>query len=225
MPNAPSPFGYYALPTIFRNGRIRIPTGFCPKAKGWEARPTLGTKFKKAFSTPKVLRQSSAIWAQPRWGCFEQGPKTQGRPAAVAVGQPWAGGRNPVGIRGNEAAPQIANLWVMHSFWEGTFHPADEGGVKGRNRGRVALFIICRPSPSPPTFNRNNDRHAIRHLLTKQKPDPKSNGRSQNGSLGFQVGNQIGHLLDGHRLFNSFRHQGQCARAEFSDLRSGNSVP
>jgi hypothetical protein len=85
MPNAPSPFGSCALPTSFRNGRIRIPTGFCPKAKGWEARPTLGTKFKKAFSTPKVLRQSSAIWAQPRWGCFEQGPKTQGRPAAVAV--------------------------------------------------------------------------------------------------------------------------------------------
>ncbi|MFT5030763.1 MAG: hypothetical protein ACI9VS_003221, partial [Candidatus Binatia bacterium] len=45
--------------------------------------------------------------------------KTQGRPAAVAAGQPWAEGRNPVGIKGNEAAPQIANLSVMHRSWEG----------------------------------------------------------------------------------------------------------
>jgi hypothetical protein len=26
---------------------------------------------------------------------------------------------NPVGIKGNEAVPQIANLWVMHSSEEG----------------------------------------------------------------------------------------------------------
>ena len=28
-------------------------------------------------------------------------------------------GRNPVGVKGNEAAPQIVNLWVMHSSEEG----------------------------------------------------------------------------------------------------------
>ena len=91
------------------------PNGIPPQSPGLGGTTYPGNNVQEAFSTPKVLRQSSAIWAQPRWGCFEQGPKTQGRPAAVAVGQPWAGGRNPVGIRGNEAAPQIANLWVMHS--------------------------------------------------------------------------------------------------------------
>ena len=72
-----------------------------PKPKGWEARPTLGKMFKKHF--------------QPRWGCFAQGHKTQGRPAAVAVGQPWAGGRNPVGIKGNETTLRIAYSWAKHS--------------------------------------------------------------------------------------------------------------
>jgi hypothetical protein len=38
-----------ALPISFRIGRLRIPTGFRPKAQGWEARPTLGTTFKKHF--------------------------------------------------------------------------------------------------------------------------------------------------------------------------------
>ena len=111
--------GAVHYPQFFETVAFESQRDSAPKPKGWEARPTLGTKFKKAFSTPKVLRQASAIWAQPRWGCFEQGPKTQGRPAAVAAGQPWAGGRNPVGIKGNEAVPQIANLWVMHRSWEG----------------------------------------------------------------------------------------------------------
>ena len=91
------------------------PNGILPQSPGLGGTTYPGNTVQKAFLTPKVLRQSSAIWAQPRWGCFELGRTTQGRPAAVAESQPWAGGRNPVGIKGNEAAPQIANLWVMHS--------------------------------------------------------------------------------------------------------------
>ena len=100
----------------FSNRSPSNPNGIPPQSPGLGGTTYPGNNVQEAFSTPKVLRQSSAIWAQPRWGCFEAGPRTQGRPAAVAEGQPWAGGHNPVGIKGNEAVPQIANLWVMHSF-------------------------------------------------------------------------------------------------------------
>mgnify|MGYP005658677037 CR=1 FL=1 len=102
----------------FSNRSPSNPNGIPPQSPGLGGTTYPGNNVQEAFSTPKVLRQSSAIWAQPRWGCFEAGPRTQGRPAAVAEGQPWAGGRNPVGIKGNEAVPQIANLWVMHSSLE-----------------------------------------------------------------------------------------------------------
>ena len=102
----------------FSNRSPSNPNGIPPQSPGLGGTTYPGNNVQEAFSTPKVLRQSSAIWAQPRWGCFEAGPRTQGRPAAVAEGQPWAGGRNPVGIKGNEAVPQIANLWVMHSSKE-----------------------------------------------------------------------------------------------------------
>ena len=91
------------------------PNGIPPQSPGLGGTTYPGNNVQKAFSTPKVLRPSSAIWAQPRWGCFAQGHKTQGRPAAVAVGQPWAGGRNPVGIKGNETTLRIAYSWAKHS--------------------------------------------------------------------------------------------------------------
>ena len=103
----------------FLNRSPSNPNGIPPQSPGLGGTTYPGNNVQEAFSTPKVLRQSSAIWAQPRWGCFEAGPRTQGRPAAVAEGQPWDGGRNPVGIKGNEAVPQIANLWVMHSSSKG----------------------------------------------------------------------------------------------------------
>ena len=105
----------------FSNRSPSNPNGIPPQSPGLGGTTYPGNNVQEAFLTPKVLRQSSAIWAQPRWGCFEAGPRTQGRPAAVAKGQPWAGGRNPVGIKGNEAVPQIANLWVMHSSEEGNY--------------------------------------------------------------------------------------------------------
>ncbi|MFT5029312.1 MAG: hypothetical protein ACI9VS_001748 [Candidatus Binatia bacterium] len=114
-----SPPGSCALPISFRIGRLRIPTGFRPKAQGWEARPTLGTTFKKHFQRRRCCANHRRFGRNPVGVVSKRGLGTQGRPAAVAEGQPWAGGRNPVGIKGNEAAPQIANLWVMHSSWEG----------------------------------------------------------------------------------------------------------
>ena len=119
MPHRQFPSSELCITHKFSNRSPSNPNGIPPQSPGLGGTTYPGNNVQEAFSTPKVLRQSSAIWAQPRWGCFEAGPRTQGRPAAVAEGQPWAGGRNPVGIKGNEAAPQIANLWVMHSSWEG----------------------------------------------------------------------------------------------------------
>ena len=118
-----------------------------PKAQELGGLTYPGNQGQKAFSTPKVLRQSSAIWAQPRW---EKGKRrctadcngknhwrSNALPgqrnaetrcvsmarvgyrcadtcvsSAVAEGQPWAGGRNPVGIKSNVAAWRIAILCV-----------------------------------------------------------------------------------------------------------------
>ncbi|MFT5028662.1 MAG: hypothetical protein ACI9VS_001091 [Candidatus Binatia bacterium] len=119
MPHRQFPSSELCITHKFSNRSPSNPNGIPPQSPGLGGTTYPGNNVQEGFSTPKVLRQSSAIWAQPRWGCFEAGPRTQGRPAAVAEGQPWAGGRNPVGIKGNEAAPQIANLWVMHSSEEG----------------------------------------------------------------------------------------------------------
>jgi hypothetical protein len=43
---------------------------------------------------------------------------------------------------------------ALFPFWEGIFHPADEGGVKGENRGGFAQFILWRPLPTPTASNR-----------------------------------------------------------------------
>ena len=119
MPHRQFPSSELCITHKFSNRSPSNPNGIPPQSPGLGGTTYPGNNVHEAFSTPKVLRQSSAIWAQPRWGCFEQGPKSQGRPAAVAAGQPWAGGRNPVGIKGNEAALRIANLWVALSSQEG----------------------------------------------------------------------------------------------------------
>jgi hypothetical protein len=105
LPDGQFPSWELCITHKFSNRSPSNPNGIPPQSPGLGGTTYPGNNVQEAFSTPKVLRQSSAIWAQPRWGCFEAGPRTQGRPAAVAEGQPWAGGRNPVGIKGNEAAP------------------------------------------------------------------------------------------------------------------------
>jgi hypothetical protein len=128
------------------------PNGIPPQSPRLGGRTYPGNKVQKAFSTPKVLRQSSAIWMHPRWGCFEQGHQTQGRPTAVAEGQPWAGGRNPVGIEGGKrlhrglqvygqsTAPRRGTAQAAYQtrrspFRRGYFTPPNQP---------IALQLLCR---------------------------------------------------------------------------------
>ncbi len=107
-PKTWSSSGSCALPISFRNGRLRIPTGFRPKAQGWEARPTLGTTFKKHFQRRRCCANHRRF------------------------------GRNPVGIKRNEAARRIANLWARLSSEEGNC-------PYGQERARVRFLSLDGP--------------------------------------------------------------------------------
>ena len=61
----------------------RIPTGFRPKAKGCEARATLGHRPQNISNRNAVAAISFCpfawCWPQPRWGCSRFAMLTQGR--------------------------------------------------------------------------------------------------------------------------------------------------
>ena len=71
-----------------------IPKGLRPPAQGCEPRATLGPFAKKKTTLKGLRRTAIGAKTQPRWGWkgFDRHPRVG------AVRQPWALGRNPVGI-------------------------------------------------------------------------------------------------------------------------------
>ena len=106
------------LPLPTRLAALRpIPKGLHPPAQGCEARATLGEVV--GFSLQPQRGCSSQVGeTQPRWGWRVLGRR---RPrVASPTRQPWALGRNPVGIQ-QENRP---NLWVRQ-------RPAHAPGLRG----------------------------------------------------------------------------------------------
>src|SRR6266496_5454275 len=86
-----------------------IPKGLGPPAQGWRATPTLGAR-SEIESTPTALWLRSGARAgmdgpQPRcgWGCLSDDD-----PRVARASQPWALGRNPVGILERSATLRVA---------------------------------------------------------------------------------------------------------------------
>jgi hypothetical protein len=88
----PGPSEELCITHKFLNRSPSNPNGIPPQSPGLGGTTYPGNNVQEAFSTPKVLRQSSAIWAQPRWGCFEAGLEPK-------VGQPLSRKAN-LGLEG-----------------------------------------------------------------------------------------------------------------------------
>ena len=85
------------------------PTGLGPPAQGWRVIPTLGAGL-EIEPTPTALWLKSGARAgtdgpQPRcgWGCLSDDD-----PRVARASQPWAPGRNPVGILERSATLRVA---------------------------------------------------------------------------------------------------------------------
>ena len=97
------------------------------------ANPVFSSRCPRAPSTPTALRRAARAVPQPRWGCV----LSTLFPRVARPSQPWAGGRNPVGIlHGNCRNPLLLTR---------TFHPQVE---KARPR-RVRARGLQRRPPGP----------------------------------------------------------------------------
>ena len=89
--------GDHFAPPFRARPRRRIPTGFRPPAQGCAVRgATLGNA-RQTQTTPTGLRPPArrATMSQRRWGCETLTTRT---PRVARASQPWAGGRNAVGV-------------------------------------------------------------------------------------------------------------------------------
>ena len=145
---------------------LRIPKGFCNKAQGWRAAPTLGRRSRNAQPQrgcgptmlpsditplglrrilrciPRVARSSAFAWLRRD------------------ESQPWALRQNPVGIRGLSQR----NLWVMQrtssrfSYALGISRRADSYEPACSNSGREGKAASCRRTPKPAADGTNEWR-------------------------------------------------------------------
>src|SRR5258708_8165333 len=92
----------------------RIPKGFRPKAQGCEERATLGRNRGRDLTLKGLRHRVSACWSQPAPATTLSGltHSRQPFPRVARSSQPWAGGRNPLGIDSRNLLAVLL-LWLV----------------------------------------------------------------------------------------------------------------